>query len=602
MPGEEYFWRTTPDTSQVANDAEPLANRPKTGTTVEALNGSQADAVEQNRLFHAVLSNISQGVCMFDEGKNLLVCNDRYAEMYGLKPEFTRPGTPLRTILEQRVSVGSSPAGVEDYVGTRLGKTLEDSWYGVDELRNGRTVSISHRKIPGGGIVSTHEDITDRRKAEARIEHLAHHDPLTGLPNRTNFRKQMEFELNRLPRENSIALICIDLDHFKNVNDTLGHPAGDTFLRQVGKRLKGCVREKDSIARLGGDEFAVIQPNSDLRRAKALAWRIVRELSGHYDVAGVSIVTGASAGVAMAPNDGTNCDQLMRNADMALYRAKAEGRNTFRFFELEMDTAARERHAMEMDLRHALEAGEFEIHYQPLIDSASGDAAGVEALLRWPHPKRGNVGPDQFIPIAEEIGLITQIGEWVLNEACREVASWPGNLKLAVNLSPEQFRHGDLVKSVAAALAGSGLTPDRLELEITESLLLQDNQRTLEALHRLKDLGVSISMDDFGTGYCSLSYLRSFPFDKIKIDRSFVQELGEDGDCRAIIEAIVTLGRRLGITTTAEGVETDDQLRELESVGCSQMQGYLFSKARPGAELCEFLTSLEKKKKQAETA
>ncbi len=563
------------------------------GTTIEALGEWQLDPLEQIQLFHAALSNMSQGLCMFDENRRLLVCNDRYAEMYGLKPEFTRPGTPLRAILEQRVLVGSSPKGAEDYVESRLSAVRQEAWYAVDELKNGRIIAITHNILPGGGSVSTHEDITDRRKAEAQIAYMAHHDVLTGLPNRVRFREQMDMALGRLPRGGSFAVLCLDLDNFKSVNDTLGHPVGDALLTEVGTRLQRCVRQDDSIARLGGDEFAVIQAASNPRRAEALARRIVNELSGPYEVAGHRVVSGASVGVALAPHDGTDADQLLRNADMALYRAKADGRSTFRFFELAMDAAAQARRNMEMDLRHALQAGEFELYYQPLFDARVGCLTGVEALLRWHHPRRGLVPPDEFIPVAEEIGLITPIGKWVLNEACREVASWEGDLKLAVNLSSDQFRNGDVVDSVLTALGASGLPPRRLELEITETLLLQNDATTLATLHQLKQLGVGISMDDFGTGYCSLSYLRSFPFDKIKIDRSFVQEMGANRDCDAIVQAIVNLGARLGIATTAEGVETEDQLRQLTSVGCSEVQGFFFSEARPGAELSELLARVK---------
>jgi diguanylate cyclase (GGDEF)-like protein len=580
-----------------ASDGAPTAGV-SAGTSVEALNEWHIDPQEQNRLFHAAISNMSQGLCMFDDERRLLVCNDRYAEMYGLKPQVTLPGTPLRAILEERVAIGSSPKGEDNYVENRLSAVRQDSWYAVDELKNGRIIAVTHRMLPGGGSVSTHEDITDRRKVEAQIAYMAHHDVLTGLPNRVRFREQMDMALGRLPRGSGFAVLCLDLDSFKNVNDTLGHPVGDALLTEVGRRLRDCLREHDSIARLGGDEFAIIQAASDPRRAEALARRIVNELSGPYEVAGYRVVSSASVGVAMSPSDGTDADQLLRNADMALYRAKADGRGTFRFFELAMDAEAQARRTIEMDLRQALQAGEFEVHYQPLLDARLGRVAGVEALLRWHHPSRGLVPPDEFIPVAEEIGLITEIGKWVLMEACREVASWTGTLNLAVNLSPDQFRSGDVVESVVAALTESGFAPERLELEITESLLLQNEETTLNTLHKLKRLGVSISMDDFGTGYCSLSYLRSFPFDKIKIDRSFVHEMGERGGCDAIVQAIVNLGARLGIATTAEGVETEGQLEQLAAVGCSEVQGFLFSPALPGHEISAVLRRTEERGRQ----
>jgi diguanylate cyclase (GGDEF)-like protein len=443
----------------------------------------------------------------------------------------------------------------------------------------------------GGGWVATFEDITEWLEAQAKISHMARHDALTNLPNRTLFHEQLEQGLRLAKPGEQLAVLCLDLDHFKDINDSLGHPIGDALLEEVGRRLAACVGENDTVARLGGDEFAVVQlGRSEEQAATVLAGRLVEVISAPYEIADHQIVIGVSIGISLSPQDGSNPDELLKNADLALYRAKADGRGTYRFFETGMDARAQARRLLEMDLRAALRRNEFEVYYQPIRDLASDRVVAFEALIRWNHPERGLISPAAFIPLAEETGLVLQLGEFVLRTACTDAATWPDDIGVAVNLSPVQFKSPNLVVSVTEALAASGLAPQRLELEITESVLLQNSDATLATLHELRAHGVRISLDDFGTGYSSLSYLRSFPFDKIKIDRSFVSELPTRQDSMAIIRAVTGLGRSLGIVTTAEGVENDAQLELLRREGCTQVQGYLFSTPRPASAVGEMLS------------
>ncbi len=456
------------------------------------------------------------------------------------------------------------------------------------------------RRVPFGStqaILVAVVDVTERKQAEARIAYMAHHDALTDLPNRVLFHARLSEVLGRVRRHGeSLAVHCLDLDHFKGVNDTLGHPIGDELLKAVAQRLGKCLRDTDMVARLGGDEFAVVQfPLADPNEASTLATTLIEVVSRPYEVHGHEFVVGASIGIALAPGDGQEADVLLRNADMALYRAKAEGRGTAHFFEPEMDRRIQARRLLELDLRKAFANGEFELFYQPLINLNTNAVSGFEALLRWRHPERGMIAPVEFIPLAEEIGLIVPLGEWVLRQACTEAMHWPRELKVAVNLSPTQFRSRGVVQAVLTALAYSRLTANRLELEITESVLLGETDANLATLHQLRKIGVHISMDDFGTGYSSLSYLRCFPFDKIKIDRSFVKELSERPDCVAIIRAVAGLGMSLGIATTAEGVETSEQLERVRAEGCTEVQGYLFSPPRPASEFGDLIAAGEPK-------
>jgi diguanylate cyclase (GGDEF)-like protein len=453
---------------------------------------------------------------------------------------------------------------------------------------NGRSIAVISNPLPNGGWVSTHEDITEKLAAQGKISHMALHDALTNLPNRVLLRERMEGHL--LGRDQKVAVLCLDLDGFKVVNDTLGHPLGDKLLKEVAARTRKCLRDGDTLARLGGDEFVILQTQvNQAEDASTLATRVVQEIGIPFDLDGHQVTIGVSLGIAVAPGDAAGADELLRNADMALYRAKSDGRNTYRFFEPEMDRLMQARRTLELDLRKAIANNEFVVFYQPLIKLETEEICGFEALVRWSHPVRGLVPPLDFIPLAEETGLIVPIGEWVLRNACAEAAKWPKNIRVAINLSPVQFKMRNVCQAVVSALAHSGLEATRLELEITESVLLLDNVSTLETLHQLRSLGVRISMDDFGTGYSSLSYLRSFPFDKIKIDRSFVHDLERNEDSKAIVRAVTGLGGSLGMSTTGEGAETRAQVDCLRMEGCTEAQGYFFSKPKPASEVFAML-------------
>ena len=445
--------------------------------------------------------------------------------------------------------------------------------------------------ITAAAVRIAHGITTDLASSREEAHHLALHDPLTGLPNRALLAERMDHALSRIRRHRTmLAVLCLDLDRFKQVNDTFGHPVGDALLRAVAGRLGGCVRSCDTVARLGGDEFAIIQaPLVQVEDAGALAQRIVGTLSEPYDLNGHNVVIGASVGIALAPVDTTDLNDLLKMADIALYRAKADGRGLFRMFEPGMDTKMQARRVLEFELRRAVKAQEFELDYQPLVDLSSGHVVALEALVRWRHPERGLVRPDDFIPFAEEIGLIGAIGEWVLHQACAAAAGWPADVKIAVNVSAAQFKSPGLVATVLDALAASALSPERLELEITETAFLADADATLATLHKLRAEGVRIAMDDFGTGYSSLGYLRSFPFDKIKIDRCFIRDVETSMDCKAIVRAVTGLGSNLGIITTAEGVETTAQLDQLRAEGCDEVQGFLFSRPVPARDVAALL-------------
>jgi diguanylate cyclase (GGDEF)-like protein len=435
------------------------------------------------------------------------------------------------------------------------------------------------------------EDVTERKKVEEQIFHIAHHDALTGLPNRIQYNERLEQELKRVERGANLAVLYLDLDHFKNINDTLGHSIGDELLKTAAERLRSCVRETDTIARLGGDEFAIIQTEIDQPTdAAALADRIQEAIRAPFDLDGLHAVTNVSIGISLAPANATVSTELMKQADMALYRAKAAGRNTYRFFEPEMDTSMRARRRIESSLREALVNGGLELHYQPIVRVADDTITGVEALLRWRHAERGMLSPAEFVPVAEETGLIIPVGEWVLRQACSDAAKWPGEIKVAINLSPAQFKDRRLMPIILSALAGSGLHPSRLELEITEELLLQDDESTLARLHQLRELGVQIVMDDFGTGYSSLNYLRRFPLDKIKIDQAFIGGLSDGNAVSiAIVHAVVGIAKVLKVRTTAEGIETEEQMNLVKALGCTEMQGYLFGTPTPAEEMIRLL-------------
>ncbi|MBR0955665.1 bifunctional diguanylate cyclase/phosphodiesterase [Bradyrhizobium canariense] len=539
----------------------------------------------QQIVLDSALENMSQGLCMFDADGKIILFNERYAAMLG-RTDTLLTGRLLVDVLREEQAKGQWQGDAGEFFA-RLVADARESRTTTDVVsRFGRSIRVVNQPMQGGGWVATFEDITEWLEAQAKISHMARHDALTSLPNRVLFHEQLVQGLRRTSSGDQLAVLCLDLDHFKDINDSLGHPIGDALLKEVGRRLKATVSESDTVARLGGDEFAVVQiGRSEEAAARSLAGRLVEVISAPYEIDDHQIIIGVSIGISLSPQDGSNPDELLKNADLALYRAKADGRGTYRFFETGMDARAQARRLLEMDLRAAVQRDEFEAYYQPIRDVASGRVVAFEALLRWNHPQRGLIAPMNFIPLAEETGLIIQLGEFVLRSACTDAVTWPDDVDVAVNLSPVQFKNPNLIASVTEALAASGLDARRLELEITESVLLQNSEATLTTLHDLRAMGVRISLDDFGTGYSSLSYLRSFPFDKIKIDRSFVSELATREDSMAIIRAVTGLGRSLGIVTTAEGVENDAQLELLRREGCTQAQGYLFSKPRPASDV-----------------
>jgi diguanylate cyclase (GGDEF)-like protein len=521
--------------------------------------------------------------------------------MYDLPRDRVGPGTALAEIVDLRFAAGSFPAMTRDeYLHWRTNVAVSsEPTDSIVELQNGHTFKIRHRPMPDGGWVATHEDITEQRRSEVKIEYMAHHDALTDLANRVLLNERLEQALGqRIHSEQMIAVHHLDLDQFKAVNDTFGHPVGDKLLKIVAERLRALVRDTDTIARMGGDEFVIVQaPITDPAEATSLAQRVIASISAPFEIDGHQAVIGASVGIAVGPGDGLRPDRLLRNADLALYRAKGDGRGTFRFFEPAMDLQMQTRRIMERDLRKALPAGEFELYYQPVVNLASSEISGFEALIRWNHPEQGVISPASFIPLAEEIGFIVPIGEWVIRQACATAARWPGDLHVAVNISAAQFRSPGLMQVIVGALAASGLQPTRLEIEITETVLLHNKDATLAVLHQLRALGIRIAMDDFGTGYSSLTYLQCFPFDKIKIDRSFVKDITESTGSLNIVRAVAALANGMGMTATAEGVETREQLDRITSEGCTEMQGFLFSKPLPAHEIERlFLSGREARK------
>ena len=691
----------------------------------EELEHAVSDLKLQNLWFEAALDNISQALCLFDGEQRLLVCNERYATMYGLSREVLKPGVTLREILEYRIANGFyAGEGPEEYIqqivdwaecGVWSQKTLE--------LSNGQVVEITHQPMSGGGWLSTHEDITVRKKAEtlnlrlarivedsineiyvfdsqtlkflqvntsacknlgytieelydltpldlkpddtreafedivtplkrgeedyirfetvhrrkdgshydveiilqqirsenrpvfaaiiediterklaeaeknraeARIHHMAHHDTLTGLPNRVLFNDRLEQAVSRTRAAGEmVSVLCLDLDHFKEVNDTLGHARGDQLLTQVASRIKSCISETDTFSRIGGDEFAILQ--SDITEpgdAATLAQNIVDASSEPYCLDDHEIFVGTSIGIAVCGQSDCDIepDDLLRNADLALCNTKAEARGTYIFYKEEIDNQLKARKVLESDIRRALKQGQFEVHYQPQVNAIDNSIAGAEALLRWNHPTRGPISPAEFIPLAEETGLIFAISEFVLRSACRDAAAW-ARIKLAVNLSPVQFRRPGVAELVSNVLRETGFPPERLELEITEGALLLDTDATIAALTELKSLGVSIAMDDFGTGYSSLGYLRRFPFDKLKIDRNFIKDLGQSTEANAIVQAVISLAKSLGMRANAEGVETFLQADILRIEGCDELQGFFFGKPMPATEFEALLQS-----------
>ena len=555
---------------------------------VRYMSASKASLMQKSQQLDAALNNMSQGLCMFDSRQQLVVCNKQYAAMYNFTTDQLKVGTPVRDILEAREAFVICPSS-EEYIADRLHKVSSgNSFCTVDKLLDGRTICITHQGMENGGWVAIHQDITSQKRIEAELAHMARYDALTGLANRTLFLEKVNEALARMRRfGEQFSVLMIDLDQFKAVNDSLGHAIGDSLLTTMADRLRKIVRDVDCVARLGGDEFAIIQAGDPDRRGGAivLANRILEKITEPYDLDGRKVVIGTSIGITLAPDDADDADALIRNADLALYKAKSEGRNRYRFFEASMEMAARERRELEEDMQRAMAQGEFVLHYQTIIDVGKRVCDGAEALVRWRHPERGLIPPDQFIALAEESGLIVPLGAWILRRACADAAEWPPHLKVAVNLSPVQFKQNDLLGTLKSALDESGLDPSRLELEITETILIDKNEENLAVLHDLKRLGVSIVLDDFGIGYSSMRYLQMFPFDKIKVDKSFIQNMTSHSDSAAIVCAIVGLGRSLDIETTAEGVETVEQLTFLRVAGCQLAQGFLFGRPVPVSQL-----------------
>lgn len=556
------------------------------------LDESKANIRVQYERLSTAIESIPQGLCLFDAKDRLLMRNSRFLTLYDLTPEQAREGVPLRQVAAACVANGTrliDREDAEDNIQKRSGFLREQQ---ILNFRGERTIVVGTARTPEGGLVSVHEDITERRRQEEKIAHLAHHDTLTGLANRRLFRNRFGRVLANLEKKQSVALLYLDLDRFKTVNDTLGHPVGDQLLVAVAERLRSCLREIDKVARLGGDEFAILlTENPDAEEAARVSRRIIHKIGLPFDIDGQNIVVGVSVGIAMAPFDGKDPDKLMKCADMALYRAKREGRNTFWFFESEMDAKVQARRTLELDLREAMEANAFELYYQPQLGTEHHTIEGFEALIRWHHDSRGFVSPADFIPIAEETGLITTIGRWVLMQACQDAMAWPDSILVAVNISPIQFRADTLLADVGDALSASGLPPYRLELEITEGTLMQDTDTAIDTLEALRQMGIHISMDDFGTGYSSLSYIRKFNFDRIKIDQSFVHDVVTSSDSQAVVHAVCSLCSGLGIESIAEGVETDQQLMFLEKEGCSQVQGFYFGKPMPASEVLVLIGS-----------
>ncbi|AWL93450.1 EAL domain-containing protein [Bradyrhizobium ottawaense] len=526
-------------------------------------------------------------VCALDD-ECILGVNDAAVAHYGYsRAEFERLKIRSLQAFDSEPPWTADPTG-EERAG-RTWKHVKADGALIDLAIYSRELTYAERPA----VLLALMDITERKRAEARLAFMAQHDGLTGLPNRSLLRQQVDEMLLHTRRStDKVALLMLGLDSFKSVNDTLGHAVGDKLLRGVAKRLRSTLREEDALARLNSDEFAIVQ--SGLARpedAVMLAKRLLAAIADPYLLDGHSVVIGASIGIAMAPGDGDDSEKLLKSADMALSRAKLDARGTFAFFEAALDAKAQSRRKIEVELRDAIQNDVLRPYYQPLIDLQSGRITGFEALVRWPHAERGMISPAEFIPVAEDTGLINPLGGLMLRRACLDAATWPDDVRVAVNLSPLQFRSGNLLSIVTDALKHSGLPPRRLELEITETLLLEKSAQVLATLHALRALGVRISMDDFGTGYSSLSYLRSFPFDKIKIDQSFVRDLGANREAQAIIRSIVSLGKGLGVIITAEGVETEAELSCLRTEGCDEGQGFLFSKARPNAEIISLLAA-----------
>jgi diguanylate cyclase (GGDEF)-like protein len=534
---------------------------------------------------------MTQALLLFDKAERLVICNRRYLEMFGLSPDTIKPGFFLRDLIQHRKDIGSFSGDVDAYCSLfreacKRGEVSQN----LVTTPDGRWMQVVNQPLAEGGWVSTIEDVTEQRRSEELTNRLAHYDTLTDLPNRALLLKRLEEEMRHCDENNQLAVLFLDTDEFKTVNDSLGHHVGDELLRSMARSLQACLGAKDFVARLGGDEFAILAPGATGREdVLLLVHRIYEAIRQAHDCAGHQLTVDSSIGIAIAPTDGTSSDQILQNADLAMYEAKSSGRRTYRFFEAGMEKKAKDRRLLETELRKAIQAKQIEVYYQPIVDLNHNKIVGCEALARWNHPQRGFISPADFIPVAEQSGLIDQLGEYVLRVACKEAAGWSDHIKLAVNISPIQFKSGLLALKVVSALADSGLSARRLELEITEAVLIGDDEAALKILHALRAIGVRVALDDFGTGYSSLSYLRRFPFDKIKIDRSFISSLTQEGGSSGIVRAVVAMAAEHKMVTTAEGVETEEQRIVLQDLRCGEMQGFLFSPARASEDIRKLL-------------
>jgi diguanylate cyclase (GGDEF)-like protein len=534
-------------------------------------------------LKHSPLSYLPHGLCQFDSDGRLVVCNARFQELYELADSAIEPGTDFEVML-QNIKRKDLRDLLKSVIQQQAGFSQQGTSWLTDD---GRMILVSCESLPDGGCASLHEDLTRLQVEQAGLLRLVREDALTGLLNRAAFNSHLRQKLQSLAPDEEIALLCIDLDHFKPVNDTLGHPVGDKVLQAVADRLKASIRTSDVAVRLGGDEFAILQcgATSQPTGSRSLARRVIDLLSQPLMIDRQAVHIGASVGIAIAPYDGLTSEELLKNSDLALYRAKEDGRGVVRYFEPEMDAKMRARRSLEMELRNAIAGEQFEVHYQPVLDIDSDRIVCFEALVRWNHLTLGRVSPDQFIPLAEETGLIVPLGKWVLQRACDDATRWDPSIRVAVNLSPTQLRDRTLIQTVQETLSESGLTAERLEFEITETSLLSNTSSIVGQLHQLRELGVRVALDDFGTGYSSINYLRQFPFDKIKIDRSFVSGSDRQLNSVALVRMIAALGASLGVKTTAEGVETGAELDSIREAGCTEMQGYYLSKPIPAYEI-----------------
>jgi diguanylate cyclase (GGDEF)-like protein/PAS domain S-box-containing protein len=563
----------------------------------KALDSAQRELRYSVSKFEDALRNLPQGLSMFDGQDRLIAFNRQWLEAYQLSPDNIRIGMNFREVFANQEAVRDLDAYLAD-LKDRLATSEQTS--NTVQFPDGRVIYISYGRRESGGWVATHEDITERKASEDRIERLAHYDSLTGLANRNLFKGSLDEALDKyLLHKAPFAVLLMDLDKFKSVNDALGHQCGDALLKQVAARIKAQVRTVDTAARIGGDEFAlIVVPGLSALQddAATLAARLVQAIAEPYEIDGHPVVIGCSIGVAVVPEHGTRSDEILRNADLALYKSKNAGRNCYTLYLPELKAEADQRDILEIELREAIWREEIEVFYQPVFELSTGRATSVEALARWRHKSRGLIPPAEFIPVAEEGGLIGELGKLVLAAACRHAVMLPDDIKVAVNLSALQFASGDLVDSVMVALADSGLAETRLELEITESVFLADSQENLKTLERLKRLGVSIALDDFGVGYSSLSYLTAFPFDEVKIDKSFIDRI-DRSETVAVLGSIVQLAKTLNLSIVAEGVETCEQVEKIRSLGIALGQGYFFSKPVPFSEL--LLQVLSESERQA---